>query len=465
MARLSALQLYKLLPKTNCGKCPEKTCMAFAMKLMERGVKPEDCAELKGEKLKNLTDVITPPVRDVVIGNLEHAITVGGEEVIYRHDLRFFNPTGMLLDISDTMSEEEIKSRVEFVKNYQYERIGKFLKLDGVSVRCASNDKEKFSNAVKFAVENIDKPIILCTTNPEIMKAGLEMAKKRRPLIYTAIPENLKEMFELAKKYDCPLAIHSENLNEIGSMTKTLMNAGWTDIVIDPGFDFENLSSTLNKFEILRTAAIKNVKEFSFPIMVSTVGMKNLNLGELAAVSEALALSLCLDRFISLLVLSHFSEIYIVMEALTLRMNIYADPKVNPTTEPKVYPIGTPDENSPLLITSNFALTYFGVAGDIESGKVSCYLLVIDTEGLAVLVALAGGKLNAVKIKEAMDANHVEKLVKHRKLIIPGYVGRIKGAIEDETKWGVLVGPQDSGGIGDFLRKNWTEGGLDVKTK
>lgn len=465
MPRLTALQLYKLLPKTNCGKCSEKTCMAFAMKLMEKGVKPEDCAELKGEKLKKLKEIVTSPVRDIVIGDKEHSITIGGEEEIYRHNLKFFNPAGMFLDISDTMDEEEIKSRIEFVKNYQYERIGKFLKLDGISIRCASNDKEKFSNAVKFVVEGIDKPLILCTTNPEIMKAGLEIAKERRPLIYTATPENLKEMFELAKNYNCPLAIHSKNLDEIGSMTKTLMNAKWTDIVIDPGFDFENLASSINKFEILRIGAIKGIKEFSFPIMVSTVGMKNLNLGELSAIYEALAISIGLDRFVSLFVFSHYKEIYNVMETLTLRMNIYADPKVNPTTEPKIYPFGTPDENSPLLITSNFALTYFGVAGDIESGKVSCYLLVIDTEGLAVLVSLAGGKLNASKIKEAMDENKVEELVKHRKLVIPGYVGRIKGAIEDETKWEVLVGPQDSGGIGDFLRKNWKEGGLEIKSK
>ncbi|PKP59437.1 MAG: hypothetical protein CVT88_05485 [Candidatus Altiarchaeales archaeon HGW-Altiarchaeales-1] len=422
MARLSALQLYKLLPKTNCGECTEKTCMAFAMKLMERGVKAEHCVQLKGDKLKKLREVITPPVREVVIGKDEQAITIGGEEVMYRHDLKFFNPAAMVLDISDAMDENTIKNRIDFVKNYRYERVGKILRLDGICLRCATNDKAQFLKTVNTVCQNFDKFIMLCTLNPEIMDAALEITKDRRPLIYAATKENFKEMSELARKYNCPLAVHSENLE------------------------------------------IKDVKEFSFPVMISTVGLKNLNLGETSAVFEALSISLCLDRFVGLIAF-HFNEIYSVMETLTLRMNVYADPRVNPTTEPKMYAIGTPDENSPVLITSNFALTYFAVAGDVESAKISCWLLVMDTEGLAVLVALAGGKLTADKIKEAMDNSKVENLVKHRKLVVPGYVGRIKGAIEDATKWEILVGPQDSGGLGDFLRKNWTGGGLDVKTK
>lgn len=462
MARLSALQLYKLLPKTNCGRCESKTCMAFAMKLMERGVKPDDCVVLGGAKLEKLKETVIPPVREVVLGKGKEKLTLGGEEVIYRHDLKFFNPTGMMLDISDAMNEGEIKTRLNFVKNYQYERIGKILVLDGICVRCATNNKEKFLNTLKVVSQNFDKVMMLCTLNPEIMSAAIEIVKDRRPLIYAATVDNFKDMFELARKYECPLVIHSENLDEIGSMTKTFMSVGFTDVVIDPGFDFENLADTINKLGVLRKAAIKDVKEFSFPVMVSTVGLKNLNFGETAVIFEALSIYSCLTRFASLIVF-HFNEIYSVMVALTLRMNIYADPRVNPTTEPKVYSIGSPNENSPLLITSNFALTYFAVVESLESAKVSCYLMVIDTEGLAVLVALAGGKLNADKIKEAMDANKVENLVKHRKLIIPGYVGRIKGAIEDATKWEILVGPQDSGGLGDFLRKNWTNGGLEVK--
>ncbi|PKP55783.1 MAG: acetyl-CoA synthase subunit gamma, partial [Candidatus Altiarchaeales archaeon HGW-Altiarchaeales-2] len=266
MARLSALQLYKLLPKTNCGECTEKTCMAFAMKLMERGVKAEHCVQLKGDKLKKLREVITPPVREVVIGKDEQAITIGGEEVMYRHDLKFFNPAAMVLDISDAMDENTIKNRIDFVKNYRYERVGKILRLDGICLRCATNDKAQFLKTVNTVCQNFDKFIMLCTLNPEIMDAALEITKDRRPLIYAATNENFKEMSELAGKYNCPLAVHSENLDEIGSMTKTLMNAGFTDIVIDPGFDFENLSSVINKLEILRKAAIKDVKEFSFPV-------------------------------------------------------------------------------------------------------------------------------------------------------------------------------------------------------
>jgi len=195
--------------------------MAFAMKLVERGVNVEDCVQLKGDKIKKLKEVITPPVREVVLGKNAQKIIIGGEEVMHRHDLKFFNPVAMMLDISDTMDENIIKNRIDVVRNYKYERIGKFLTLDGISIRCATNDKEKFLKTVTYVSQNLDKPIVLCTLNPEIMGAALEIVKDKRPLIYTATPENLKEMFELANKYNCPLAVHSENIDEIGTITSS----------------------------------------------------------------------------------------------------------------------------------------------------------------------------------------------------------------------------------------------------
>ena len=115
MARLTALQLYKYLPGLNCGKCDESTCMAFAIQLIERKKKAGDCTELTEEGLKNLVEAITPPVRDVEFHVADNKITVGGEEVLYRHELKFFNATPLFIDVSDSMDDSEIDERIDFV--------------------------------------------------------------------------------------------------------------------------------------------------------------------------------------------------------------------------------------------------------------------------------------------------------------------------------------------------------------
>jgi acetyl-CoA decarbonylase/synthase complex subunit gamma len=117
--------------------------------------------------------------------------------------------------------------------------------------------------------------------------------------------------------------------------------------------------------------------------------------------------------------------------------------------------IGTPDDNSPVLITSNFALTYYTVAQDIESSGNSVYLIVVDSEGTAIDSGVAGRKMTAETIADAIKESGVEDKVKHRKLIIPGKAARLSGEIEELSKWDVMVGPQDSSGIAKFLQDKW----------
>ncbi len=450
MARLTALQLYKYLPATNCGKCEEKSCMAFAVKLVEREEDPKNCQDLTPEGLKKLTEAIMPPVRDIAIGG-EHGTTIGGEGVMYRHDLRFFNQTALMMDVADSMQGDEIKKRVELVKNYELERIGQKLKLDGVSVRCATGDGKKFANAVKAVHDNFHGPLVLCALDPLVMKAALDVAGARRPLIYAATKDNWVGMLALAREHKCPLAVHSQDMDELGTMAGTILSQGFGDLVIDPGFSPENIVGGINRLEMARKSALNGVKEFGYPIMVSTVGLWGK---KDSAYDEAMVMALLLNRFASMLVF-HSVEAWSLLPVVTLRQNIYSDPRIEPTAEPKLYEIGNPDENSPVLLTSNFALTYFSVSGDIESAGVSCYLLVADTEGLAVTVALAAEKLTPAGVRDMLDKNKVSEKVRHKKLIVPGYAARIKGALEDATGWEIIIGPQDSSGIGQFIKEKW----------
>jgi acetyl-CoA decarbonylase/synthase complex subunit gamma len=121
---------------------------------------------------------------------------------------------------------------------------------------------------------------------------------------------------------------------------------------------------------------------------------------------------------------------------LVERLNIFTDPQRPLTTEQGIYEIGEPGENSPVLITTNFSLTYFLVSGEIESSRVPCWLLIMDTEGLSVLTAWAAGKFVADLIGPFVRNCGIDAKIKHRKLVIPGYVSVESGGIEKNCRLG-----------------------------
>jgi acetyl-CoA decarbonylase/synthase complex subunit gamma len=140
---------------------------------------------------------------------------------------------------------------------------------------------------------------------------------------------------------------------------------------------------------------------------------------------------------------------------LVLRMNLYSDPQRPLATTEGIYDIGGPGENSPVLVTSNFSLTYFIVSGEIENSRVPTYLIVKDTEGLSVMTAWAAGKFGADNIAALVKKSGIADKVKHRKLIIPGYIASESGGLEEELPgWQVIVGPREGAHIPPFL-KNW----------
>ncbi len=458
MARATLTEVYKLLPKKNCGKCGVATCMAFASSLIAKEASLDSCPELKEKERVKLIELLAPPVKKVVIGHGEHALAIGGKEVMYRHELRYDNPAGIAIDIHDEMSEEEIKERVKEIETYYIERIGEKLRIDAIALKSKSNDSLKFGEALLTVMENSNLPLILCSFNPEVLKVGLEMAQDRNPLVYAANEDNFSEVSKHVKKYSCPVVLSSpNNIENLMKLSSKLIKLGVEDIVLDVGtYAYgSKYAEMLDNLTIIRRLAIeKEVKELGFPILgvPSVVWIEKE--GKEATFDEAcLAASLML-KYCDLLIM-HALEPLALLPLLTLRQNIYTDPKKPISVSPGLYVIGSPDENSPVLLTTNFALTYYTVSGDIESGQMNCYLLVADTEGLAVEPALAGGKLNAMLVKETIENSGIEKKVKHRKLIIPGMAARIQGEIEDATNWGVMVGPIDSSGIPNFIKKQW----------
>jgi len=461
---LSPIDVYMQLPKTNCKECGLENCMAFATKLVNREMALEMCKPLLEEKqhakaYEKLWNMLRPPVKEVTVGVGDKAVKIGGKLVMYRHELALHNPTPIALDVTDEMPDEELVSRIEKTDGFSYIYIGKELKLNMIAVRSTSNDPEKFKTAVKKVAEGTRLPLILCSLRPDVIEAGLMATPKSRPLIYAATENNWKDMAELALMYDCPLAIFAPNdLKRLRSLAKTLMEYGVKDLVLDPGtFPDEGLSDTISNFTMLRRIACRKGDDLlGFPLIGTpiTAWTHRADIPEINMWNEAYLAGMLITRYADLLVM-HSNEGWVLLPNVILRQNIYTDPRKPVAVEPGVKTFGKPDENSPVLMTTNFALTYYTVASDIESAGVDCYLIVVDTEGLAVDSSVAGRKLTSDKVAETLKETKIEERVKHRRLIIPGKAARLSGEIQELSNWEVLVGPRDSSEIPKFLQDHW----------
>jgi len=460
---LSPIDVYMLLPRTNCKECGETNCMAFAAKVVNREVSIELCPpilEKKHEKAYGkLQEMLAPAVKAIIIGTGNHAVKVGGKLVMYRHEFTYHNPTPIALEVSDEMPEDELLEKVRKVENFSYNYIGREVNLDMVAIRSTSNDPTTFKSAVEKVAKATELPLILCSFTPNVMEAGLVAVKDRNPLIYAATKDNWRDMAELALMYNCPLTIFApNNLKLLRSLAKTLIEYGVENIVLDPGtFADEGLSDTINNFTMVRRNACSKADQlFSFPIIGTpiTAWIGKEAPKDVLAWKEACVASMLMSRYADLLIM-HSIDGWVQLPTVIWRFNIYTDPRKPVAVESGLKVFGEPDENSPLLLTTNYALTYFTVESDIKSAKLNCYLLVVDTEGISVESAVAGRYLTAEKIADAIKKSEIEQKVKHRHLIIPGMAARLSGETEDLSGWRIMVGPRDSSGIPKLLSEKW----------
>lgn len=462
---ISPIEVYKLLPRTNCKKCGEENCMAFAVRLVNLEVKPEKCTPLVEDpkykkNYEKLRELLRPMVREIEVRSEKKTVIIGGEYVMFRHEMTYLNPPPIAIDVDDTMDKEELAKRIDIAENFRYEYIGRELTLDLIAVRSVSNDPEQFKKTVRFVSSNSSLPLVLCSLNPDVIKAGIAEVPSGRPLLYAATKDNWREMAELARKHDLPLVVSSPgNLDMLMTLANTLEKYGLSDLALDPGTfaGSKGLSYTLNAFTMLRWRACnEDYRLAGFPLVGTPISVWSSTNGDKQTKAwwEAITAAMLITRYADLLII-HSIEGWVLLPLVILRFNIYTDPRKPVSVEPGLRVIGDPDENSPVMVTGNFALTYYIVTGDIEAGKVNCYLLVIDTEGLSVESAVPGRKFLPEKVAEVLESSGIAEKVKHRILIIPGKAARLAGDIEDATGWKVMVGPLDSKDIPKFVEEKW----------
>lgn len=463
---ISPIDVYKNLPRTNCGECGEANCMAFATRVVNGEKVLAECPPLytdeNREALARLSELLAPPVRAVKLGIGESAMTIGGKYVLQRHEFTYHNPAPIAIDVHDLMPEGEMDERLRKIEGFSYLYIGRKLSLDAVAVRSVSGDTETFRKAVERVSRATKLPLLLCTTDPAVMKAGLSVAGSLRPLIYAATEGNWKEMAALAVQYGCPVAVSAPgNLPLLRSLAATLLGYGIEDIVLDPGTSAEaGLPSMIGNFTTIRTAACRDNDElFGFPILGIPMAVWDAPeiSEEVLKWREAVTASLLLSRYADLLVM-HSLDGWVLLPQLIWRFNIYTDPRKPVSVEPGLREYGNPKMDSPVLVTSNYALTYFTVESDIKAANLDCLLLVVDTGGLSVESAVAGRNLTPDTIATALKEAGMASKVSHTTLIIPGLAARISGDTEETTGWKVLVGPKDSSGIAAFLKNHWKPG-------
>jgi len=469
---INPIDVYKLLPRTNCKECGEKNCMAFATKLVSRDIALERCTPLLGKEFEETYAILwkwlKPPVKEITIGTGDGAVKIGGQFVMYRHELAYFNPTAIAVDVTDELPDDELLKRIKGVEGFSYSYLGEELKLNLIAVRSTSDDPAKFATTIKKVTENTNLPLILCSFNPDVLEAGLAIASGKSPLIYAASENNWKDMARLALMYKCPLAVFAPNdLKLLRSMAGTLMEHDVENFVLDPGtFPDEGLVNTISNFTTLRRISCKEGDEvLGFPLMGTPIvaWLERERTQEVAEWTETYIASMLITRYADLLIM-HSMDGWALLPLTILRKNLYTDPRKPTAVEPGLRIFGEADENSPVMFTTNFALTYYAVASEIESSDISnkCYLLVVDTEGIGVQSAVARARaasknraLTADMIAQAIKKSRIEEKVKHRKLIIPGMAAQLSDEIEDLTGWKVLVGPSSSSELPKFLEEHW----------
>jgi acetyl-CoA decarbonylase/synthase complex subunit gamma len=441
---LTGVQIFKLLPKTNCKKCGFPTCLAFAMKLAQGGVDLSKCPDVSEEAKKTLGEASAPPIRSFSLGAGDTAVKMGGETVLFRHDKKFVNPSALAVNISDTASEDDLAGMAADVAKSEIDRVGQKLRVDAISIEYASGDSAKYEAAVKLIAEKAPAAaIILNCKDTAAAETAVKAIAARKPLIYAATDENAEVMANIAKSHGIPLVACAEGLEALSALTEKIKGLGVEDIVLDTGAKSAREIIEHNT-QIRRSALKKGFKELGYPII-------NFVLRD-DSVLEASIASVAIAKYSSIVVLSSIEK-WKNLALFSIRQNLYTDPQVPMQVEQKVYSIGEPAADAPFMITTNFSLTYFIVSGEIENSRVPSRLAVMDCEGLSVLTAWAAGKFTAAKIAQFIKESGVEGQVSNKEIILPGQVAILSGALEDKLEgWKITVGPREANAIPTFLK-------------
>ncbi|NUQ39608.1 MAG: acetyl-CoA decarbonylase/synthase complex subunit gamma [Caldilineales bacterium] len=439
---LSGIQIYKLLPQTNCKDCGYPTCLAFAMKLAAKQAELALCPHVSEESASKLSAAAQPPVRPMALRSNGFEVKAGAETVLFRHEKTFVNRPGLFVRVRDSDSADAIQAKVRAADAYTVDYVGMDLTLDGIAVQADGGD---FAAAVQ-AVRAVSQRPLLLFAGAEALKAGLSLlAAGEIPLLGVADAENWQEMAALAKQAGAPLAVAGASVDALVDLAQKVKEAGVADIVLAPAQ--RSLLGVLKANTIIRRMALKkNFRPLGYPIL-SFPG----DWGDPAR--EAVLAGQAIAKYSGFIVLDHFAP-EVAYPLLVLRENIYTDPQKPIQVTPGIYEINNPGPDDPVLVTTNFSITYFSVANEVEGSGNKAWMLVADAEGMSVLTAWAAGKFDAERIAKDVKRFGVADKVGRKRIVLPGHVAVLSGELEEELPdWEVRVGPREAVDLPKFMKQ------------
>jgi acetyl-CoA decarbonylase/synthase complex subunit gamma len=431
---LSGIQIYKMLPQTNCKECGFPTCLAFAMKLAAKQVELSSCPYVSEESKKQLAESAAPPIRLVTL-KAGTEVKAGNEVVMFRHEKTFYNRPGLFIRVK--ASDPDLVKKVTAADSYKVNYVGMDLTIDGFAILADSDP----AAAVKSVRSASKRPIILIG-DPAALQAGLSACGGEIPLLYAADASNVDTLVDLAKNSKAALAIKADTLDALADLTQKIKAKGVDDIVLDLGG--KNLSEGLSLSTQVRRLALKsNFRALGFPTISFPCDAKD----------EAVAAAQAIAKYAGFVVLSEFKP-ELIYPLLVLRENIYTDPQKPIQVQPGIYEINSPKPESPVLVTTNFSITYFSVANEVEGAGLPAWLVVTDAEGMSVLTAWAAGKFDAERIAKAIKGFDIASKISKKRIVLPGHVAVLSGELEAELPdWEIRVGPREAVDLPAFIKQ------------
>jgi acetyl-CoA decarbonylase/synthase complex subunit gamma len=442
---LSGIQIYKMLPQTNCKDCGFPTCLAFAMKLAAKQVELSSCPHVAEDAKAQLSEASEPPVRLVSLKANGHEVKAGNEVVLFRHEKTFYNKPGLFLRVKDTTPAGDIQAAVKAADRYSVNYVGRDLTLDGFAVEAASGDAAAFTAAIGAVRHISHRPLILISTDPAMIAAGLRAVDGENPLICGANAGNWAAMADLARQHNAALTVIAESLDALADLTEKIKETGVKDLVLDPAARDLSRSLALHT-QIRRLALRKNFRPLGYPL-ISFPGAGG------DPTQESVLAVHAITKYAGFIVLDHFAA-ETAYPLLVLRENIYTDPQKPIQVQPDIYEINNPGPDDPVLVTTNFSITYFSVANEIEGSGIPAWLVVTDAEGMSVLTAWAAGKFDAERIAKTIKNFNVAGKVNRKRIVIPGHVAVLSGELEEELPdWEIRVGPREAIDLPAFIKQ------------
>lgn len=445
---VSGMEIFKMLPRTNCRDCKSPSCLAFAMKVAGGKAQFDECPHLSEDSRQKLEGLMSPPIKTVQIKKGQREILLGGEKVIFRHDESFYHPTAFSVLIPSGLDEAELAKALREIESLQFERAGEKIFIDAVALDDDGSPPDEWINYAAFIHENSFLPLAVRIKRGGIAQKLLERTGKDGVLFY------LDE--EAAKEWDqsppdnpglYPVtALPASNIESALALGEKFSTRGWKNALI--AIKSSSPAGILEALTSIRHGALKgNIRNLGYPALLWPQTQDTDLSNVLAAVT----------RYGSMVALRTRVP-HEILPCLTLRQNVFTDPRRPIQVEAKLYRFGDVNPDSPALVTTNFSLTYFTVAQEIEASRTPAYLLVIDTDGTSVLTAWASDRFGEKDILKGIEKSDLSSMISHRNIIIPGYVATLKEEIEGNSSWKVIVGPREASGIPRMMRSLFKAG-------